>query len=46
MKNYFQSRGVTVKKVVATCKQLGLNPCNWSHLSAAYEMCKVNAIKF
>lgn len=34
--DYYHSRGVTIRRVVAICRELGLNPCVWSHLRTAY----------
>lgn len=38
--NYYHRRGITIKACKRVCKQLGLNPCVWSHLSTAFEILK------
>jgi len=38
--NYYHKRGIRVRDCVRVCRELGLNPANWSHLSAAFEILK------
>lgn len=38
--NYYHRRGIKIRDCVRVCKDLGLNPACWSHLSAAFEILK------
>lgn len=38
--NYYHKRGITIRACKRVCNELGLNPANWSHLSAAFEILK------
>ncbi len=38
--NYYHRKGITLAAVKKVCHDLGLNPCRWSHLSAAFEILK------
>lgn len=38
--DYYHRRGITPAACVKVCRDLGLNPSYWSHLSAAFEILK------